>query len=327
VVLIEYSLSTFYARVGNVRSVTNLSGLDINSMNAKVVCDNGVFVLKITNEIDVRSLSNILEIQSWLYSEGIIVPNPVLTDSAQYFVRLDNRFVILFDFIDGRVYRPELSNIGTFLGCASELFLKLRTLHPKRLIRIPYQISTERIWQTVNYSMHRVDFWEQNSFSEAFSKLKPLLPSLQEDLMLFSQVHQQSSAQYSHYDLHPKNVLVLVDKQFGFLDFNSCGLMNPNIAWGFLLIKTLREALVKESDKTRLLEIGKSALSDVTKTSFSDFLDVPLLPVYGRFEILRRLSLILEDFLSRNSSTWLSMLPVQIQLLRESYLVFGKVEH
>jgi Ser/Thr protein kinase RdoA (MazF antagonist) len=94
-------------------------------MNAKVVCDNGVFVLKITNEIDVRSLSNILEIQSWLYSEGIIVPNPVLTDSAQYFVRLDNRFVILFDFIDGRVYRPELSNIGTFLGCASELFLKL----------------------------------------------------------------------------------------------------------------------------------------------------------------------------------------------------------
>ena len=66
----------------------------------------------------------------------------------------------------------------------------------------------------------------------------------------------------------------------------------------------------------------KKALDLIQNQEFADALTVPLLPVFGRVEVLRRLTYIIDEFENYNSETWLSMLPIQVQLLRESYILF-----
>ena len=68
--------------------------------------------------------------------------------------------------------------------------------------------------------------------------------------------------------------------------------------------------------------VGEKSLDLIRNQEFANKLIVPLLPVFGRVEVMRRLTYIINEFEHNNSETWLSVLPIQVQLLRESYILF-----
>jgi hypothetical protein len=86
----------------------------------------------------------------------------------------------------------------------------------------------------------------------------------------------------------------------------------------------LRQAVVSEGKTSNLFELGQRSLENIRNVEFSKFIDVPSLPIFGRFELARRLAYVLKDYFENDSKIWFMMLPIQVQLLEESYLLFGK---
>jgi dTDP-4-dehydrorhamnose reductase len=84
------------------------------------------------------------------------------------------------------------------------------------------------------------------------------------------------------------------------------------------------ESWEKPEDWIRTNCFGKLKL--IENLPFAEMLLVDLLPIFGRVEIMRRLAYIANAYENGNSTEWISMFPVQIQLLRESLIMFDQWE-
>ncbi len=322
--LIQSFISKNYTNVGLINSIQKFSSLDINSKNLKVVTDKGEFVLKKWANKSAIRIRETLEIQSSLSLENLLVPNPIRTHSYDLLVVEKGEYYSLSSYVDGELYNPTLSSLESYFYSISNLFFKLKSLTISKPIRSAIDIDPIQIIDSIKAALAHDSFWQENGLESEHSTLKDLALLLFDDLNIFSNIYVEDSIQYSHYDLHPKNVLLVEDSIFGFLDFESCDLLNPNIAWGFSLIKMLRQAVVSEGKTSNLFELGQRSLENIRNVEFSKFIDVPSLPIFGRFELARRLAYVLKDYFENDSKIWFMMLPIQVQLLEESYLLFGK---
>ena len=180
----------------------------------------------------------------------------------------------------------------------------------------------ELISSTLNRTVMNNSSELEIRFPGEFIKLKEIYKKLLIDLEMYPTITNNNEKQFSHYDLHPKNILKQKKDNYAFLDFESCGVLDPNIAWGFTLIKILRQVMAGSEIILDPIIVGKKSLDLIQDQEFADTLTVPLLPVFGRVEVMRRLTYIIDEFENYNSETWLSVLPIQVQLLRESYILF-----
>lgn len=321
--VIRQIMSLHYESLGKIESINRFSSLERNSNNFKILTEQGQFVLKRWNHPSESRLKEIIDIQLKLNARHILVPKPERVNDRFFFSDNSGHFISLCRYIDGELYNPSTSNISSFFHAMSELFLELKILTGAKPIRSSFEVSPLRIIESISGALRSPSFWRSEGLQSKFRDLKTIEAKLSKDLQKFSTFSDKCPIQYSHFDLHPKNVVLTSEFNFGFLDFESCNLINPHIAWGFSLIKMLRQAMVDVQPDAPYSELGGNALANLGDVEFAKHLDVSMLPISGRFEIARRLAIILEGYFQNNSRVWFDMLPIQIQLLKESYILFS----
>jgi hypothetical protein len=317
----ENILKVHFPLVGRILGAKNLSGLGINSSNIKIISETGDYVLKYWSSKDLNKINQICRILLHLNSEGISAPIPITTIKNKFTFEFENRTVTLFNYLDGEIFKPNVSDLQSYFASTSKLFISLGKFNDNSKYH-SLNLDTELISNTLNQILKNNSFELAVKLQDDFINLKAIHKKLLLDLKKYSTTIHNTEKQFSHYDLHPRNILKLRKHNYAFLDFESCIFSDPNIAWGFTLIKILREVMARSQVILDPIEVGKTTLDLIQNQEFADKLIVSLLPVFGRVEIMRRLTYIINDLINYNSKTWLSMLPIQVQLLRESYILF-----
>ena len=322
--LIREYIENFYPGIGKVKASFSFGSLDINSRNIKVVSEVGTFTLKFWESTPRKRVDEIIQVLLFLNSQEIRIPIPLKNRMGAYLSGPQHKEASLFCYVDGELYSPTQDNLGHFFQATGRLFSNLGKVSKSSNLSTSYIASPIETQISITQSLRNNMLWEDLDSIELQECLKSMWPLINKDLDSFAQLNNLSKPQYSHYDLHPKNILFDNEKGFGFLDFASCALSNPNIAWGFLLIKNLRQAVVNGNEHGDAKLLASKAMLDLQKIDFAQNLDILNLPIYGRYEIAKRLASILDEYTKFGMKTWLSMLPVQIRLLKESYLLFGE---
>ena len=322
---VQTHIENFYPSVGKVKGIFSYGSLDINSRNMKVVTEAGSFTLKFWENTSLKRLDEIIKILLYLGNQKIRTPTPIKNCNHEYFSRTQKQMTTLFYYLDGELYRPTPDNLADFFEATGQLFSILAEIPTIKNLSTSYTATPHETQKSIRHSLKNNRLWVELDLVEFQESLISMWPSINKDLDSFTRLNRSSKLQYSHYDLHPKNILFDRNHGFGFLDFASCAISNPNVAWGFLLTKNLRQVVVNnnKNDSAKLLSLR--AFSDLQKISYAQNLDTLNLPIYGRYEIAKRLASILDEYTNFGTKVWISMLPIQIQLLRESYLMFGDV--
>ncbi len=300
--------------------IEQMPGLNINSNNVKVTLINGKYSLKSWGSLNPERVNQICALMLHLNMNGITTPTPIYTRYHRFIVERDKEYFTLLNFIDGEIFQPELSDLSFYLSSINYLFLALETFDGNK--NSSMDLDLEFISRTLVNLVSNNSSKLHSFFSYELDDLQSIIQRILIDIEKFSEIANVSEKQFSHFDLHPKNILQLPNNKYAFLDFESCLYSDPNIAWGYTLIKILRQIMVVSHGDLKPNLVGARALDEVNKQEFSSRLQVERLPIFGRIEIIRRLVLIIDQFENFNSETWLFMLPVQIQTLKESYLLF-----
>lgn len=311
-----------FPSIGEVKKTYKLGGLGVNSKNYKIFSETGTYTYKLWGTKDPLRISEVSNISRFLDSKGINVPIPIESGKGDDYFHGNDGLVSLLTFIEGQLYNPTTSDLSNYFYSTSELFENLRLYETSDQHQPPFEVNLIKLENSIGRGINSKLFWIENNLQEDYVRLTEIYPRILEDMRSFLLVKKTINKQFSHFDLHPRNILKIGPNKFGFLDFEACGYMNPHTAWGFTLIKILRQTVAGSKANINPTKLGFNALETIGSTSFGNRLDVFSLPLFGRMEILRRLSFIIDDYLNNKSVTWLPMLTIQVQLLRESYLLF-----
>jgi len=317
---IKEIIKTEFPFLADILYVEQMPGLNLNSKNFKVSLVDGVYTLKNWGSLNPKRIKQICELLLHINMHGVIAPIPVLNLQNGFTVMRDNDYFTLFNYIAGENFYPKFSDLSPYLESLSNLFLALDSFPGE--IYPPLNLDLDLISKTLINTTSKNSSRLYSYFSNEFAILQNMIEKLLNEIEKFSKIANMSKKQISHIDLHPKNIIELHDNKYAFLDFESCLYSDPNIAWGFSLIKILRQMIVFSNSSLDPSVVGAHALSVVNRQEFAAVLQVENLPTFGRVEIMRRLVLIIEQFENFNSQDWFSMLPIQIQILKESYQLF-----
>ncbi len=310
-----------YSNKGKIKSISKLSGLNINSDNYKLTTDSGEYLLKYWKFSNVARINEICFILKSLNQMNLLVPFPLPSKSGSYFESFNDKYITLFNFIKGEFFSPQELDLPKYFESVNELFQglgKIKTTKSPKKDLPDFKIMIKTVNQLFKSQASLIQ-----KFEKEFQELDKILPKLKYDSEYFRGSSRKFISQYCHNDLHPRNVLKVSVNNFAFLDFDACEVSDPNVSWGFTLLKTLREVISSSNESIDPVNLGIKVIQDISKLAYSSKLDVDHLPIYGRMEIMRRLVYIINDFQSNEYSVWLDMLPVQIKLLRESYVIFA----
>ena len=322
----EKFIKVQFPMVGKVFAVQSFDSLEVNSTNVKITSEAGTFVLKKWTNSSHQKVSEVVEILTHLQNCGIRTPAPIKNYNGDCISNSDHEFFTLLEYVEGDLFRPTQENLKDLFVAVGDLFSSLRNFSPEKFFPAPGFATPVQIQNSIERSIDNSDIWDELGQEKIRESLNDFLPLISRDLRALSSLPNQGNLQYSHYDLHPKNILFDQKLGFGFLDFDSCTMLNPNTAWGFLLVKNLRQAAVSGNGVGLPSEMAMKVLSHLYEVDFVKDLDIANLPHYGRYEVARRLAIIFDDYTENRKTKWFHMLPVQIQLLRESYLLFGTGE-
>ena len=276
---LENMLKEQFPIVEKVLDAKNLSGLDINSSNIKIKSRTGNYMLKHWSSKDFERINQICRMLLHLNSEGISVPVPISTIKNEFIFEFKKGNATLFNYLEGEIFQPTFSDLQSYFASISNLFISLRKFNDESKNYNLYP-DPELISNTLNSVVMNNSSELEIRFPGEFIKLKEIYKKLLIDLEMYPTITNNNEKQFSHYDLHPKNILQLSKDNYAFLDFESCDMYDPNLAWGFSLIKILRQVLVNSRDPKLPTRIGPSSLELIKNLPFAEILHVDLLPNY-----------------------------------------------
>lgn len=312
-----------YKILETVGQIGAISGLGVNSKNIRLDCEQNSYLLKFWNTHDLNRINEICKILIHVNHDGITAPYPIQNNESCVTTVIDNQVVTLFTYIQGSIFVPKIHDLENYFSDVSYLFLSLKNigLYKEELSNL---VDVDSLCFTLLNLCDNKDSYFFYNFPESMEILLSIKNHLLKSLDLYSKNIIPNFNQFSHFDLHPRNILQLSNNRYAFLDFESCDMYDPSLAWGYTLIKILRQVLVGSVDTKLPSKMGSDAMNLIKNLPFAENLQVELLPTFGRVEIMRRLTYIANAYNTFNSSEWISMFPVQIQLLKESLIIFDQ---
>lgn len=246
----------FRERIGKLETVHRVGGLAMeetdrvegNGNNFILRSQAGSFFLKrVLNKAAVRSLPRQLDLMAWLHRRGLPVPCPLPTDSGHHSLHDGRTRWCLMPLLPGTHFRgtpEELEQAGHMVG---SLFHQLSEA-PEGL-RIGHRRDYFLGLEDKRFSAMVIarPYWEQFFPAEECEALESSWAKVEE---IYREVkdrepdYRELPSQFSHFDLHPHNVLVQNGLVTGILDFDAVGMMPAGIAQGFALQKLSRQAVV-----------------------------------------------------------------------------------
>lgn len=312
------------SKLGNLNNIYVRKGLKVNSKNFKIKIGKKFFLLK--NWKNNKQLTNI---------ERLNNINQILSKKFKYISKIRkinsrNEFLLkkdyytLYDFIDGYHFSGEMDEFKDVSLKIGLLFKNLSNLDEKAKRVSGPKYFTKENDLTIKSIIKKRKYWNK-IFGK---KLGVKLSNNWNDIYKIYNLNKRHKIptqimQYSHYDLHPHNMIIKNKKLVAFLDCESLKFMDPGFSLAFACLKLSKQSLIqlgkinkKNSKKVVDIFIKKvsSNYPKIKKISNNFF-------YYSSSEVIRRILIILSLNLKGNK-VWNKVLNIQIDHLKEAKILF-----
>lgn len=322
---VQKVISSHFSFLPTLTSIKKLGGIGVNSRNYLIETENNKFVVKWWGTTDKECINDVMSLLSHLQNSNQLVPIPVMSSTGNLMSDSEGHHFSVLSYINGKHFDATMNKMQNYLSSVSSLFFDLQQIDQTFKSVPTIQYDTKKIWDVIDIVSNKPDLISEICTIEQLSVIQNLRETVKGELEMFAQLSSPKELRLCHFDLHPKNVLIDPADNFGFLDFEACGYVDPRCALGFSLLKMLRQTVITDSEHKNPFAIGEQALNLVGGLNF-DFQeeDLSLLPIFGRIEVLRRLTYILDQYLTRGDREWVQVLSIQVSVLQESYQLFSQ---
>lgn len=233
--------------LGQVGSIEQFGGLEVNSSNYRVSSEGGTWLVKRVPAEAGPDLASGLEIWRWLASAGREVPVPIPSATGQLTCRLARYEWSVTEFVPGNFFHTSVE-LETTARAIGRLHATLRGL--------PRHLQVGRTWTydfvdaewLLSLAARDSKAWSRlfgDVTAERLSKFASAMPWRLDELRL-SLADSSIERQLSHGDLHPHNVLVREGEPVAFVDAESMVVIPAIVAYSFARFKLVRQAVCAE---------------------------------------------------------------------------------
>ena len=325
-------IGTYYSSLEDkVISVEQLSGLEVNSKNFRVMIGSHVYALKqIGNPDNIQAFNTQLAISQELLNNGIQFPRIVNDDDgALLSFHEDGRFWVLTEFIEGNYFSGCSKQFFTIADAIGSMQNTLESIVSRQ--HLPVWASAETWKQTKKMLFDLIDRKEEWS---------TLFPTLEYNLLIeeydslvnsFYQVvdhipNFHYSTVPSHIDLHPHNILIAKCNVPIFVDVDSLQLTDRTQCLAFTTYKLARQNVVYEgfaSDQRTIEKATKKFVNKVVQAANLEHINVADFPLAAKIEILHRIAIVTDYHIHKKYRQTNPILQMQLIALREIPLIFS----
>jgi hypothetical protein len=303
--------------------VQQVGGIEINSSNYCIENQQGKFLLKKWGiSLNLNHLNGICELASSLIKSNIPVPKFIPSFNQSVVISFNNQYWSLFEFDNSDFYSGTLQELKSVAQATGILFANLSNIDDNLV-----SLEKPDIRSSNDYQLFK-DFFDnpdvvynilEDSEVELLKSNKNLLQNEVE--LVFNSNLNLGIFQFSHFDLHPHNILVNQGEVSSFLDLDSIRLMESGYALGFASLKLCRQSVVKTGLKPEnVANIWLNNLAECLPDNQEFF---PFIGDLAIGEVLRRIAIILRQNMVDSNPQWNAFLSVQLNHLQEARLLFN----
>lgn len=303
--------------------VKQVGGIEINSNNYCIECTQGKFLLKKWGiSLNLNDINEICELTSSLNKRNLPVSKLIPAFNQSLVISYNNQYWSLFEFDNSDFYSGTVQELKSVAHATGMLFTNLYNINDNLV-----SLKKPDICSPNDYQLFK-DFFDnpevvyniiKDSEVELLKSNKNLLQN--EIELVFNSNHNLGIFQFSHFDLHPHNILVNQGEVSSFLDLDSIRLMESGYALGFASLKLCRQSVVKTGLKPK--EVANIWLNNLAECLPHNKEFFPFIGDLAIAEVLRRIAIILRLNIVNGNPQWNAFLPVQLNHLKEARLLFN----
>lgn len=303
--------------------VKQVGGIEINSNNYCIENLHGKFLLKNWGiSLNLNDINGICELTSSLTKRNLPVSKLIPAFNQSLVISYNNQNWSLFQFDNSDFYSGTVQELKEVAQATGLLFTNLSNIDD-------YLISLKKpeICSPKDYQLFKVFFANPDVVYKVFKDseielLKSYKKLLQNEIeLVFNSEYNLGAFQFSHFDLHPHNILMKDGKVSSFLDLDSIRLMESGYALSFASLKLCRQSVVKTGLKPKdVANIWLNNLDEYLPNNKEFF---PFIGDLAIAEVLRRIAIILRLNIVDRNPNWNAFLSVQLNHLKEARLLFN----
>ncbi len=317
-------VSHYYPILGKLENkVKQVGGIEINSNNYCIETSQEKFLLKKWGlSLNPADINSICELSTSLTKRNLPISKLIPAFNQSLVISFNNQYWSLFQFDESDFYSGTVQELKSAAQATGMLFTNLSSID-KNVV----SLKKPDICSLIDYQMFKNFFANPDLVYNVFQDseielLKSNIKLLQNEIeLVFNSNHNLGKFQFSHFDLHPHNILMNQGKVSSFLDLDSIRIMESGYALGFASLKLCRQGVVKTG-------LNPKEIADIWVDNLAEYLpdNKEFFPFIGDLaiaEVLRRIAIILRLNIYDKDSQWNSFLSVQLNHLQEARLLFN----
>ncbi len=303
--------------------VKQVGGIEINSNNYCVENLQGRFLLKKWGKsLNLNDINGICELTSSLTKRNLPVSKIIPAFNQSLVISYNNQYWSLFQFDNSDFYSGTVQELKSVAKSTGILFTNLSNIDDNLVSLKKPDICSLNDYQLFKNFFDNPDVLYNVIKDSEVEFLKSNKNLLQNEVeLVFNSNLNLGIFQFSHFDLHPHNILVKQGDVSSFLDLDSIRLMESGYALGFASLKLCRQSVVKTGLKPKdVADIWLNNLAEYLPDNKEFF---PFIGDLAIAEVLRRIAIILRQNIIESNPQWNAFLPVQLNHLQEARLLFN----
>lgn len=304
----------------NVEDVCQSGAIEINSNNYKFNSNGKTYILKKLSFLEsaYQGRTQQAELVNRLVSEGIDIPEIFRSRKNLLLTEYEGKYWCLMPYREGRYYTGDNNEFEDTSCSIVLLFQKLKCINVTEYPAIARIEFFDEDFRKLAQSCLNNEAALINEFSdeirERLSSLSKGISDTVDDLLIYHEGFDRRGV--AHIDLHPHNLLIDSGKLESYLDFDSLLNTDSNTAFLFSVFKLARQAAVVKG----LAEV-KNSLKKVIEYAYElgvlNNISKNNIITLSKFEVIRRLVLILDLSINQGINDWNHVLPIQLESLNE----------
>ena len=300
-----------------------VGGIEINSNNYCIENSQGKFLLKKWGaSLNLNDINGICELTASLTKRNLPVSRIIPAFNQSLVISYYNQYWSLFQFDNSDFYSGTVQELKSVAQAIGILFTNLSNIDDNLVSLKKPDICSQNDYQLFKDFFNKPEVVYNVIKDSEVELLKSNKNILQNEVeLVFNSNFKLGIFQFSHFDLHPHNILVKHEEVSSFLDLDSIRLMESGYALGFASLKLCRQSVVKTGLKPKdIADIWLNNLAECLPDNKEFF---PFISDLAIAEALRRIAIILRLNIVDSNPQWNAFLSVQLNHLKEARLLFN----
>lgn len=300
-----------------IKNILKIRGLEINSSNLLLEFRDSKIVAKKLHSLSPYKYKDLVKTYEFLKEKNS--PTPEISNlhyKDDFLIKSFSRREIYLNFTEGRYFNGSYTDLiktaksinllNKITGKISYSKIEKISILPKRSSEILEKFFYSLSKDTIKLNIKNINILKKN---------ETLIFKIYDELKKNLKLIQKRPEGIFHIDLHPHNILINKSHSI-IMDIESLKKTKYEIATGFGIFKLLRQTLTKTRSEKNFIHYSKKFIEEIHGKDFSK-IDVKILFQGAKFEIFRRLLIIMKGNLEGNVSPWNKVLEIQVNALSE----------